>query len=123
MEDNLHIGDAPDTLVDLYEANKDVLRPPGTYREIAKRLADLLLIDPRLSDPVIYIRFLSGEFSPDNDDDLRTLASIARAPRWFTDSEKLTDAAFQIEQYFRATGKRAAGRDLEASLVRIGVKL
>jgi len=111
------IGKGPPTLEEVYDSGRDILQLSGTAKHLAKRIAQV----GGAINPGIFIRLLNGDFSPTNEDDIRTLASIVRVPRWPDQRSRTKDGRAQIERYFKSIGKEFTEKDRQM-LDRMGIK-
>jgi hypothetical protein len=118
MIDDKLVGTAGPTLLDVYEAGKEILRSSGTDKQVARRLVEA----NGSADVGIFMRLLNGDFNPRSDDDLREIASIVQTPHWFTESEKTKDATSQVEKYFTEIGKPMSVTHLRAAYNRMQMK-
>ena len=118
MIDDKLIGTAGPTLLDIYEAGKEVVQSSGTHKQLARRLEAV----SGSRDIAKFVRLVNGDFNPHSDDDLRAIASIVQVPHWFSEDDKQKDATSQIEKYFVEIGKRIPVADLRAAYNRMRIK-
>ncbi len=117
MIESEYIGQAPPTLLDLYESGKAIQQSPGTREEIARRL-----VNNSNLPPFVYLPLLKGKFNPESDNDLRTLASAVSVPGWFDKDQRNKDAVAQIEKYFLQIGKETDAASIGESLKRLKIE-
>ena len=111
------IGKGPPTLEEVYDSGRDILQSSGAVKHLVRRISQ---VGDEIN-PSIFIRLLNGDFSPTSENDIRTLASIVRVPRWPEERSRTKDGRAQIESYFKCIGKEFTEKDRQM-LIRMGIK-